>query len=91
MAELRKLTKHCKFHGLEDALSDRMVCGLKEDCEHIQRRLLAELSEKLTLDNFIKIAFAMETAPKDARTAVFIALWALGRGSAPLMTTTHSE
>ena len=56
MAELRNLAKHCKLHGLEDALPDRTVCGLKEDCDHIQRRLLAEPSKKLILDNFIKIA-----------------------------------
>ena len=39
LAELRKLVMHCEFgEFLEDALCDRLVCGLKD--EGTQRRLL---------------------------------------------------
>ena len=41
MAQLRRLSKHCDFQDyLEQALRDRLVCGLCN--EGIQRRLLAE-------------------------------------------------
>ena len=41
MAELRRLSAHCDFESyLEQALRDRLVCGIRN--ENIQRRLLAE-------------------------------------------------
>ena len=59
MAELRKLTEHCKFGGtLNDALRDRLVCGMK----NVQRKLLSE--SELTLQK--AIAIVMETAAKNA-------------------------
>ena len=44
MAQLRRLSKHCDFKEyLEQALRDRLVCGLRN--EGIQRRLLARALE----------------------------------------------
>ncbi len=41
LAELRCLATHCKFEGyLEQALRDRLVCGLKS--ENAQKKLLSE-------------------------------------------------
>ena len=41
MAELRRLSTHCKFADFQDdALRDRLVCGLRS--ETTQKRLLAE-------------------------------------------------
>ena len=63
MAELRKLSKHCDFKAnLNDALRDRLVCGIKHG--NIQKKLLSE--SDLTLQKAIDIATAMETAAKDA-------------------------
>ena len=63
VAELRKLTEHCKFGGtLNDALRDRFVCGIKN--ENIQKKLLSV--SDLTLQKAIEISSAMETAAKDA-------------------------
>ena len=63
VAELRKLTEHCKFRGtLNDALRDRLVCGIKN--ENIQKKLLSV--SDLTLQKAIEISSAMETAAKDA-------------------------
>ncbi|XP_033105178.1 uncharacterized protein LOC117107583 [Anneissia japonica] len=63
LAELRKLTKYCKFgNNLEDSLRDRLVCGITTTA--IQKKLLAEAD--LTLQKAIEIAIAMETASKEA-------------------------
>ena len=63
VAELRKLTEHCKFGGtLNDALRDRLVCGIKN--ENIQKKLLSV--SDLILQKAIEISSAMETASKDA-------------------------
>ena len=63
VAELRKLSEHCDFKAnLNDALRDRLVCGIKHG--NIQKRLLSE--SDLTLQKAIDIATAMETAAKDA-------------------------
>ena len=41
VAELRRLTTHCKFNGyLEDDLCDQLVCGLR--VESIRKKLLSE-------------------------------------------------
>ena len=63
LAELKRLAERCNFgQFLEDALRDRLVCGLRS--EAIQRRLLAE--EELTLKKAHDVAYSMETATKQA-------------------------
>ncbi|XP_038069806.1 uncharacterized protein K02A2.6-like [Patiria miniata] len=63
LAELRRLTEYCEFGSyLNDALRDRLVCGLRAG--NITKRLLAEA--KLTFKKAIEIATAMEAAAKDA-------------------------
>ena len=63
MVELRKLADKCHFEGyLEEALRDRLVCGLRN--EAIQRRLLT--IDGLNLDNAYKTAHGMETAQQHA-------------------------
>jgi len=60
---IQKLSEHCQFGTtLNDALRDRLVCGLAN--EHIQRKLLVEAA--LTYDRAKTIAIAAETAVKDA-------------------------
>ena len=62
VAELRRLSEHCNFGDkLEDALRDRIVCGIQD--ERIQRRLLAETT--LTFTKALEIAQSMETAAKN--------------------------
>ena len=67
VAELRKLTTHCKFEEtknfLEDSLRDRFVCGLRS--ESARKRLFQE--DKLTLIKAIELAQNLETASKDAQ------------------------
>ncbi len=65
VAELRRLTTHCAFRAefLEEALGDRLVCGLRS--EAIQRRLLTE--SDLTFKNAMKIAQGMEAAERNAQ------------------------
>lgn len=59
---LKELSTYCDFGTfLNDALRDRLVCGLRS--ETIQKKLLAE--EDLTFDQAIKIGTAMEMAEKD--------------------------
>ena len=53
VAELRKLSEHCKFEAfLDDALRDRFVCGLRS--EAAQKKLLFETD--LTFAKAIEIA-----------------------------------
>ena len=60
-ADLQKLAIHCKFgEFLEDALCNRLVCGLKD--EAMQQRLLREVD----LSAF-EITQAMEATVKNAR------------------------
>ena len=60
---IQRLSEHCQFGAtLNDALRDRLVCGLVS--EQIQRRLLTEA--ELTYDRARAIAIAAETATKDA-------------------------
>ena len=62
LAELKKLSLYCEFGtNLNDALRDRLVCGLHN--ELIQKRLLSELD--LSLAKASEIALAMEAAAKD--------------------------
>ena len=63
MAELRRLADRCEFGAyLQEALRDRLVCGLRS--EAIQRRLLTE--EKLTLEKAYGTAHGMEEAQRQA-------------------------
>jgi len=63
VAELKKLSEHCQFgDGLNDALRDRLVCGISQ--ESIQKRLLSEAD--LTFKRAVEISVAMETAARDA-------------------------
>ena len=64
LAELRKLAINCEFGNfLEDALCDRLVCGLKD--EATQRRLLIEVD--LSLKKAFEIIQGIEAAAKNAR------------------------
>ena len=59
VAELRKLSEHCKFEAfLDDALRDRFVCGLRS--EATQKKLLLEA--ELNFAKAIDIAQGMEVA-----------------------------
>ena len=63
MAELCHLSTYCNFGCyLNEALRDRLVCGLQS--ESTQRRLLA--IKDLTLKEAVEQAQAMETADKDS-------------------------
>ena len=65
IAELRRLSTHCEFQDgrLEEALRDRLVCGLRN--EAIQRKLLTVAD--LTFDNALKTALGMEAAERSAQ------------------------
>ena len=61
VAELRRLTEHCKFGDvMDEMLRDRLVCGINDS--RIQCRLLAEPS--LTFKK--ELAQAFESAEKNA-------------------------
>ena len=65
VAELRRLTTHCQYGThLNEALRDRLVCGVRNMA--IQKKLLSEAD--LTLARAIEIAQGMETAEKSARS-----------------------
>ena len=62
VAELHKLSEKCDFgEYLEQALRDRLVCGLVN--EKVQQRLLSE--SELSLKKAFEIAQGMETAQKE--------------------------
>ena len=62
VAELRRLARHCEFNTfLEEALRDRLVCGLHSKA--IQNRLLTE--KNLTLTKALELAVSMEAAAKE--------------------------
>lgn len=64
VAELRRLTTHCQYGAhLEEALRDRLVCGMRE--VHTQKKLLA--IEDLTLAKALKIAQGEEAADRNSR------------------------
>ena len=64
MAELRRLTTHCEFGAfLNQALCDRLVCGLRH--ETIQKKLLTEVD--LTLARALELSVGMEAAEKNAK------------------------
>ena len=64
VAELRRLSEHCKFGDtLDDMLRDRVVCGIRD--VRLQRRLLAE--SELTFKKAFEICQATELAHKNAQ------------------------
>ena len=79
LAELRRLATHCSFgEFLNDALRDRLVCGLKS--ESIQRKLLSQ--RDLTLTQAVDIAKGMEAATRDSHEL---------QGQAPSIQAIHSS
>ena len=65
MAELRRLTTHCQFGAyLDEALRDRLVCGLRN--EGIQKKLLTEAD--LTLARALELSLGMKAAEKNAKS-----------------------
>ena len=64
VAKLRQLATHCEFGTfLQDALCDRLVCGLRNTTA--QKNLLLE--ENLTLERAIRVAQSLEAAEKNAK------------------------
>ena len=65
MVALRQLAGSCDFgQFLEEALRDRLVCGLKE--EYIQKHLLSQ--KDLTLSRAVELAQGLEQAAEQAST-----------------------
>ena len=65
LAKLCRLLTHCSFGDyLEQALRDRLVCGIRS--ENTQKRLLAEA--ELTLKRAVEIAVGMEAAEKTTKS-----------------------
>ena len=63
VAGIRKLSTHCNIGEFqENMLRHRQMCGLQS--EHIQNKLLAQAD--LTFSKALSMAFAIETAYKDA-------------------------
>ncbi|KAL2077680.1 hypothetical protein ACEWY4_027184 [Coilia grayii] len=64
VAVLKKLSEHCDFGAhLQDALRDRLVCGLNN--ENIQRKLLTE--ETLTFQRAVDTALSMEAVARESQ------------------------
>ena len=64
LAELRKLALHCDFGAfLNDALRDRLVCGLRSTAA--QKQLLTQTD--LTLEKALRIAQGMEAADEGTK------------------------
>jgi len=64
VAELRRLATHCQFgEYLNEALRDRLVCGIRNT--GIQKRLLSEA--ELSLKKAIELSQAFEAAEKNAK------------------------
>ena len=64
VAELRRLATHCQFGNyLDEALRDRLVCGI---CNSgIQKRILSEA--ELSLKKAIELSQAFKAAEKNAK------------------------
>ena len=81
VAELRRLATHCDFgEYLEQALRDRLVCGIHH--ANTQKRLLSE--SNLTLKKAIEVACNIEAA--EAQTSQL-----KGASNAPVMAVDHSK
>ena len=65
LAELHCLAIHCQFGTqLENALRDRLVCGLKPSLQGAQKKLLG--IKDLTLQKAIDVASSFESVEKNA-------------------------
>ena len=81
VTELRRLATHCDFGGyLEQALRDRLVCGIRH--KNTQKRLLSEAN--LTLKKAIEVACNVEAAEGQTNQLK-------GASDAPVMTVDHSK
>lgn len=61
---LKKLAEHCEFgYNLNDALRDRLVCGLSS--ESIQKKLLTEST--LTYKKAVDMAMSMEAVSRESQ------------------------
>lgn len=82
LAEQRRLITHCAYGThLNEALRDRLVCGLRNVA--IQKRLLSEAD--LTLETATRLALGMESAERNAQSLK-------GKEAAVnSMTTTHPK
>ena len=88
VAELRRLATTCAFgHHLNEALHDRIVCGIKN--ESTQKRLLAD--PDLTLAKATDVAQAMEAADKGATGLKSEAAAMVDRVSLGQIRTTHDD
>ena len=66
VAELRRLATTCNFGDfMDDALRDRLVCGLRS--ENSRRRLLADADGTTTFARVTELAQSFEQADKNAR------------------------
>ena len=64
VAELRRLVTHCQFGNyLDEALRDRLVCGIRNT--GIQKQLLSEA--ELTLKKAIELSQAFEAAEMNTK------------------------
>ena len=82
VAELRKLSEHCKFEAtLDDMLRDRLVCGLRDS--RLQIRLLAE--SELTFKKAFEMTQASEVAERNTKELQ------AGKKAAPVLTLRKSE
>jgi hypothetical protein len=64
IAELRRLSEHCKFEGtLDTMLRDRLVCGITD--KRFQQKLLAE--KDLTFKKAFDLAQAIEAAERNSK------------------------
>ena len=66
VAELRRLATTCNFGNfMDDALRDRLVCGLAS--ENFRRRLLADADGTTTFAKAVELAQSFEQADKNAK------------------------
>ncbi|XP_061878364.1 uncharacterized protein K02A2.6-like [Entelurus aequoreus] len=64
VTDLKKLSEHCEFGAyLQDALRDRLVCGLNS--ESIKKRLLTE--KDLTYQRAVELAVSIETVARESQ------------------------
>ena len=64
MAELKRLSEHCKFGGvLDKMIRYRIICGIAD--EHWQKCLLAK--PKLSYEAALQLALVMETAERQVK------------------------
>lgn len=80
VADLRRLSEHCKFTELENMIRDQIVCGVRD--EALQKRLFVE--SKLDMKKALEMAIAAEAAVKnvqDVRAPLDSAIHKVGKGN----------